>query len=215
MSVIARCTIRYGIGDEPVHTFKKAFLCNEAVSEDIFGYNGIDYTSGGDGTGPIRTIRDFANTYLFALNKVCRIGTVLYSVYADIINTDFNPNEPQLTREYELGPWTVTNNGDNWGPRGSIFIAAPQSIPATGHKGWMRWYCVSKELNDLPKQFAASEISTGFAGHLASLRNFGLQTELANKLAGYVVPTKVLSILPGYTPQNGPGGNMHMGIING
>ena len=215
MSIVARMTTRYGIGDEPVHTLKKSFFCNEAVSDSIFGFGNVDVTSPrGDGQN-IRNVNDWLNTYYYALSVIGRHGIIIYSAYCDLINTDFSPDVAQLSKEYTIGDFDAAGAAPNWGPRGSIFVAASQAIPATGHRGWLRYYGVARDHNDLPKNFSASDISTDFAQYHNALGRFGLQTQLENKLVGYAVATKALAPGTTWTAQNGPSSSMHFGVING
>lgn len=215
MTAIARLTTSYGSSADGVHTLRKAFVLNSDPPADALGGTTVDIGDVGSAAGGIEDIRVWLTVFYNTLSLLAKAGTTVRGAFCDIIDTESDFGTPIASQEYDVLAFTCVGSPDEWGPRGSAFVGCSQFIPATGHKGWLRWYCTSKEVGAEPKQFAASAFSPDLADNIGYLQDFGSPTALENRILSYAVFTAVPSPEGIWTLQQPPSSQMKQGIVNG
>lgn len=214
MPPIVTTELKYGFSLEDCVTLRKAFNVSGDVDETIFGSNILDIAGSNSVNAPIKTVASFWANYLYILAQVCKGGIQPLECSANVYE-DADDDVPAISTSFDLAIMPNAYTSGNWGPRGKPFIGLRQFIPVTQKTGWLRWYYIAKELNDLPTQFPFSSIPEDVEGQFRSLSNFGNPLALDQHLAGYIVQTGVLSTEKVWTPQSSPTGNFHFGIRNG
>jgi hypothetical protein len=215
MTIIAVVTINYGSGTDGRHILKKAFDVNNDPEGSFLGSTTVDIGDIGTQPRPMETIQQFIELWCNTLSLVAKAGTQVYSANCNAFNPDLITGSTGYYQEYDVLPFSCVGSADEWGPRGNAFIASKQAINSTGHMGWMRWYCISKEVGLKGKQFSAASFSHDLDINIQGLGDFGSSSTLAQKLSRYMVHTNVLSAGGDWVAQNSPTTSLRQGIVNG